>query len=118
MCGKNDDTTPGRRKKRFEGVGAEIRVHRHRIGAVSLECLACVQFRRVADVAALGVEDERNLGIRDLDVITDALQLGLRAERREISDLWLECADVRRGCIDYRDAEVSDCIDTTGHRAG
>ena len=47
-------------EQRAGGVGAEVRVVRHGVGAVAPEHLAGVELGGRADVAALGVEEDRD----------------------------------------------------------
>ena len=47
-------------EERLERIPAEIRIHGDRIGAVALEGFERVALGRVADVAALRIEDHRN----------------------------------------------------------
>jgi hypothetical protein len=60
-------------QERCHGVGPQIGVHGHGIGAVSVKGLTCVHVRRRADVAALGIEDQEDMGCRVTYVFTEPL---------------------------------------------
>ena len=89
-------------------VGAEVGAVGHRIGAVSPERLAGVELGGRADVAALGVEDDRHVWVTLVDVRAHALQRTFGPLGGEVSDLRLERAhEVGRRVHDV-DAEAFD----------
>ena len=86
-------------------VGAEVRIHGDRVSSVAPERLAGIVLGRGADVATLGVEDQRHVGVGLADIPTDAFQRLFLALAREVGDLWLERTDEVGGGIDDRPAE-------------
>ena len=83
---------------------------------VALEQLTGVELGGRADVAALGVEDDRDVRVVALDVGAHRLQRRFGPLRREVGDLWLVGADeVGRG-VDDRAAEPLDRIGCAGQR--
>ena len=100
------DHRAAEREVRHHRVAAEIRVDRDGMRAVPGERLAGVVLGRRSDVAALGVEDQRDVGILLADVGAEPLELGLGALRREERDLRLERADEVGGGVDDRPAEL------------
>ena len=95
-------STPPRSRNGVGGVGAEVRVDGHGVGAVAVERLAGVVLGRRADVAALGVEHEHDVGVALADVAADRFQLRLGPLRGEVGDLRLERAHEVGGGVDDR----------------
>ena len=84
------DHRAAEREVRQDRVAAQVRVDRDGVRPVPGERLARVVLGRRSDVAALGVEDQRHVGILLADVRAEPLELGLGALRREERDLRLE----------------------------
>ena len=80
-------------QERANALLAKIGIDRHRIRVVALENLLGVQLGRGADVAALGVENDRHLRPALLNEGDDAGQLILRPLGGEVGRLGLEGAD-------------------------
>jgi hypothetical protein len=95
---------------RLKRIAAHERIHGHRIGLVTLEALDRVLLGGAADVAALGVEDDRDAGVKLVDMVDDRFELGFGAARGEVGDLRLESADQIGGGVDDRGAEAVDAI--------
>ena len=87
-------------EQRGDRIAAEVRVARGGVGPVAAEQLAGVELGGRADVAALGVEDDRHVRMAVSDVRTHRLERSLRALRREMGDLRLEGADEIGGRVD------------------
>ncbi len=98
------------REVRHDRVASEIRVDGDGMRAVPGERLTRVVLGRRPDVAALGVEDQRDVRILLADVGAEPLELGFGALRREERDLWLERADEVGGGVDDRPAELPDRV--------
>ena len=99
-------------EKRLERIAAHVGRQRDRIGLIALEGLARVVLGSRADVAALGIQDHRDLRMRATDVLDQALELRLGARRREVRDLRLEGADQVGGGVHDLAAEAEDRIVT------
>ena len=95
-------------EQRERGVGAEVRVVRHRVGAVAPERLAGVELGGRADVTALGVEDQRHVRVTLADVGAHPFQRPLGALGGEVGDLGFERAHEVGGGVDDGDAEPLD----------
>src|SRR6185312_8386449 len=50
-------------QERLQRVAAEVRIYGDRIGSISLESLDGIALGGAADVAALGVENDRHVGV-------------------------------------------------------
>jgi hypothetical protein len=81
-----------RRDWRQDGILAQIRIERDRIGAIAAEGFDGVFLGGGADVAAFGVEDHRYGGVGIMRVLDQPQQRVFRAERCEVRDLRLEAA--------------------------
>jgi len=77
----------GPRKKRQHGILAHVGIDRDRVGIVTLERLAGVRLGGIADVAALGVQDDQRRGSALADVADAGGELGLLAQRAVEGDL-------------------------------
>ncbi len=97
-----------RLQERLDGVGAEVRVHRERVGRPGLEVGGRVRARGRADVPALAVGDHEQAGPPRVpaDVLERAHALG--AVRLEERELRLHGDDVRRDRVDEPAAEARD----------
>ncbi len=98
----------------LDRIEAHVRIDGHRIGAVAVERFARVLVRGGADVAALGVEHQRDVWIRLAQIGADVLELVFGAQRGKIGDLRLEGAGQVGGGIDDRLAELHDRIRLAG----
>ena len=96
------------REERLDCVEAQIGIDRDRIRVIAPERLDRVLARRGPDVAALGIEDHRDAGMRGVDVPNQRFERALRTPRREVRDLRLEGAHEIGGGIDDRRAEFQD----------
>ena len=102
------DAAGGQERRR--GVGPEVRVDGDRVRAVAPERLLRVVLGGRADVPALGVEHQHDVGVALTDVAADPFERRLGALRGEVGELRLERAhQVGRG-VDDRDAEALDRI--------
>src|SRR5262249_32301751 len=72
---ENDDALVCVLQERLERISAEIRIHRDGIGLVALERFERISLGRIADIAALRIEDHRNVRIVLVDVVDRALEL-------------------------------------------
>ena len=97
-------------EQRADGIGAEVWVARDGVSPVAIERLAGVELGGRADVAALGVEDDRHVGMAVLDVRAHRLERRLGAVRGEVGDLRLEGADEVGGGVDDGAAESLDRV--------
>ena len=97
-------------EERRRGVGPEVRVDGDGVGAVAAERLLGVVLGGRADVAALGVEHQHDVGVALPDVPTDPFEGRLGALRREVGELWLERAHEIGGGVDDRRAEALDGV--------
>ena len=102
----------------FDRVRAHVGADGDGIGAVALEGLGGVLFGRGADVAALGVQHQRDVGVVFLDVPAQRLELVLGAAGGEIGDLGLERARVGRGDVGDGPAEVEDAVGPSAQFSG
>ena len=107
---QDDDTALFPLHIRFNGIGTHIGIHGDGVGAVALERLARVLGRGGADVAALGVQDQRDVRILVAQIEANVFQLAFRAERREIGDLRLERASQVGGGVDDRRAKGENAV--------
>jgi GGDEF domain-containing protein len=95
---------------RRDRIEAHVGVDGDGVGAVAVEGFARVLVRGGADVAALGVEDQRDVRIALAQVGADGFELVFRAERGEIGDLRLEGAGQVGGGVDDGLAELGDAV--------
>ena len=86
---QQDRAAVGAGQKRQHRVLAHVGIHRHRIRAVAIERLAGIGLGRVADVVALGVEDDQRLGCALADVLDARREFVFLAERAVERDLRL-----------------------------
>ncbi len=103
---QDEHPTVGVAQERLHRVGAQVRVDRDHVGAVTVEGFGRVALGGAADVAPLGVEDEQHIGVPVADVRTQSFQFRLGAQRREVGDLRLERAHARGSGLDDGHAEV------------
>ena len=105
-------------KKGFDRIAAHIGRERDGVGTITLEGLACVVFRSRADIAALDVEDHRDVGMSFAQVRQQPFELGLSARRGEIRELRLEGADEVGGRVGDLAAEGIDRVWRITQRRG
>jgi hypothetical protein len=99
----------GARQKRQHRVLAHVGIDRHRIGAVAIERLARIGLGRVADVVALGVEDDERLRVRGRGCSDARGEFGFGADRAVERDLRL---------VGRRDAAVASTMRRLNARSG
>ena len=105
-------------KKWLDRIATHVGRERHGVGTVTLEGLACVVFRGRADIAALDVEDHRDVGMPFVQVRQQPFELRLGARRGEIRELRLEGADEVGGRVDDLAAEGVDRVWRITQRRG
>src|SRR5207342_2340144 len=111
---QDDDALVGAVEERLQRITPEVRIGGDGVGAEAIERFGRVMLRGAADVAALGVENDRDARMRGVDMRDEPLQRVFRAESREMRDLRLEAADVLRGSVNDRTAEIEDRIGIVG----
>ena len=107
---QDDRALAGVGEIRRDCIVPQIRLQCDRVGAIALEHFARVLLRGRAHVAALGVEDDRDVGVAFLDVCDQRFEFVFRAVSREVGNLRLERANkIVRG-IDDGAAKFEDRV--------
>ena len=73
---------------------------------------------RGADVAALGIENDGNVGVLFVNVCNDLFKRFFQTFAREVGDLRLEGADVRCGGVHDGTAELQNTFGVFGQMSG
>src|SRR5471032_3704917 len=107
---QDDHATVGPGQVRVERIFTHVGVDGDSVGAITLERFARVLRGGGADIAALGVEDQRNMRVVFTHVTADVFQLLFCAQRAEIGDLRLECAYQVGRSVDDAGAKGGDSI--------
>ena len=102
----------------FDGIKTHVGRKRHRISLVSHECFLGVLLGRGPDVAALGIENDGNVGVLFVNVCNDLFKRFFQTFAREVGDLRLEGADVRCGGVHDGTAELQNTFGVFGQMSG
>lgn len=78
---------------RFDRVESHIRAQSNGIGVITFKNFPGILLRRCADVATLGIQNDRDVRIILTDITADVFKLIFRSGCMKIGNLGFECTD-------------------------
>ena len=107
---QHDGATLAALQVRQHRIETHVGIDRHGAGVVTLEGFTGVLLGGGADVAALGIEDQRHLRVRRSDVAAQVFELVFGTRCGEVGDLWLEGAGQVGGGVNNVLAKFQNCV--------